>query len=80
MLISLFLFRLNEVDFLKFSDIENHDDFYILDEGRVHVQDQKGYYIVYDQAINDLKYVKLQLILNIFFNFLHIHFDWDSFV
>ena len=40
---------------MEFSDIENHDDFYTLDEGRVHVQDQRGYYIMYDAAINDFK-------------------------
>ena len=51
------LCRLNEVEFMEFSDIDNHDDFYMLDEGRIHVQDQKGYYIVYDRAIDDLKYV-----------------------
>lgn len=47
--------RLNESEFIEFSDIENHDDFYTVEEGRVHVQDQRGYYIVYDAAENDLK-------------------------
>ena len=48
-------YRLNESEFMEFSDIENHDDFYLLDEGRVHVQDQRGYYVVYDAAVDDLK-------------------------
>lgn len=47
--------RLNETEFMKFSDIENHDDFYTVEEGRIHVQDQRGYYVVYDSAEKDLK-------------------------
>lgn len=47
--------RLNETEFMEFSDIENHDDFYTVEEGRIHVQDQRGYYIVYDSAEKDLK-------------------------
>ena len=40
---------------MEFCEVENHDDFYTLEEGRVHVQDQRGYYVVYDTALNDLK-------------------------
>lgn len=47
--------RLNETEFMEFSDIENHDDFYTVEEGRIHVQDQRGYYVVYDSAEKDLK-------------------------
>ena len=50
-----YVYRLSEVDFMEFSDVENHDDFYMIDEGRIHVQDQKGYYIMYDAAVKDLK-------------------------
>lgn len=50
-----FFVRLNETEFMEFSDIENHDDFYTVEEGRIHVQDQRGYYIVYDSAEKDLK-------------------------
>ena len=46
---------MNETEFMEFTDIENHDDFYTLEEGRVHVQDQRGYYIMYDAAEKDLK-------------------------
>lgn len=46
---------MSETEFMEFCDIQNHDDFYLWEEGRVHVQDQQGYYIVYDAAINDLK-------------------------
>ena len=48
--------RLSELEFMEFSEIENHDDFYSTDEqGNIHVQDQRGYFIMYDVAINDLK-------------------------
>lgn len=49
--------RIAETEFMEFADIENHDDFYSVDEGRVHVQDQRGYYIMYEKALQDLKYV-----------------------
>ena len=50
-----FIIRISEAEFMEFSEIENHDDFYNVEEGRVHVQDQRGYYIVYDAAIRDYK-------------------------
>ena len=42
---------------MEFSDIENHDDFYTIDDGRVHVQDQRGYFIVYQSAKDDFQWV-----------------------
>ena len=48
--------RLAESEFMQFSEVENHDDFYTLEEGRVHVQDQRGYYIMYEASLKDLKY------------------------
>ncbi len=51
---------------MEFTEIENHDDFYSVDEnGFVHVQDQRGFYIVYDVSLSDLKY-------NIFYTFSNI--------
>ena len=47
--------RINEAEFIEYGDVENHDDFYTVDEGRVHVQDQRGYYIMYDSAVDDFK-------------------------
>ena len=38
---------------MEFGDVDNHDDFYTIDEGRVHVQDQKGYYVMYSAAKDD---------------------------
>ena len=46
---------MNEAEFIEFSDLDNHDDFYTIDDGRVHVQDQRGYYIVYEAATKDLE-------------------------
>ncbi len=41
---------------MEFAEIENHDDFYSADERDfIHVQDQRGFYIVYDAAIKDFK-------------------------
>ena len=42
----------NNVSFLQ---VENHDDFFTTEEGRVHIQDQRGYYILYDSALADFK-------------------------
>ncbi|XP_078341998.1 uncharacterized protein LOC111108050 isoform X2 [Crassostrea virginica] len=56
-------FKMNETEFMEFTDIENHDDFYTMEEGRVHVQDQRGYYIMYDSAEKDLKHMEEEILL-----------------
>lgn len=38
-----------------FFQVENHDDFVTTEEGRVHIQDQRGYYVLYDSALGDFK-------------------------
>ena len=50
-------YRVAEGEFMDFAEVDNHDDFYSVDEGRVHVQDQRGYYIMYETALQDLKLV-----------------------
>ena len=40
---------------MEFEELENHDDYYSMEDGRVHVQDQRGYYIMYDCAVEDLR-------------------------
>ena len=50
-------YRVSESRFMEFAEVDNHDDFYCVEEGRVHVQDQRGYYVIYDVATEDLKYV-----------------------
>ena len=38
-----------------FLQVENHDDFYVFEEGRIHVQDQRGLYIMYNAALSDFR-------------------------
>ncbi|XP_053377209.1 uncharacterized protein LOC123529723 isoform X3 [Mercenaria mercenaria] len=56
-------FKLNESEFVEFADVDNHDDFFTIDDGRIHVQDQRGYYIMYDSAIKDLEELERGLML-----------------
>lgn len=46
---------MSETEFMQFSELDNHDDFYSTDEGRIHVQDQRGLYVVYASAVEDQK-------------------------
>ena len=74
---------------MRFSDVENHDDFYSLDKRHdditntgwksaitsamacdphstsaiPHVQDHRGFYIVYDAALNDFGKLNNELLL-----------------
>ncbi|XP_067875378.1 putative uncharacterized protein C6orf183 isoform X2 [Heterodontus francisci] len=50
-------------EFMEFSEIENHDDFYTTEDGIIHTQDQRGIYIMYDVAIKDLTELENQLLL-----------------
>ncbi|XP_067841118.1 uncharacterized protein si:ch73-242m19.1 [Heptranchias perlo] len=50
-------------EFMEFSEIENHDDFYTTEDSYIHTQDQRGFYIMYDVAIKDLKELENQLLL-----------------
>ena len=54
-------YRVAEGEFMDFAEVDNHDDFYSVDEGRVHVQDQRGYYIMYETALQDLKLVPTEI-------------------
>ena len=66
------IFRLSEAEFMEFAEIENHDDFYSVDEKEfVHVQDQRGFYVVYDSALTDLKYFSTIPIFSITINSLN---------
>ncbi|PVD25251.1 hypothetical protein C0Q70_15749 [Pomacea canaliculata] len=56
-------FKVSEVEFMEFGDVENHDDFYSVEEGRIHVQDQQGYYIMYSAAIDDMRNLEKDLLL-----------------
>uniref|UniRef100_A0A5K4F3H5 Phosphodiesterase I n=2 Tax=Schistosoma mansoni TaxID=6183 RepID=A0A5K4F3H5_SCHMA len=56
-------FKVKELEFMQFAEVENHDDFYYHEEGRIHVKDQVGYWIVYDCALNDFKELEHDLLL-----------------
>ncbi|XP_077981616.1 uncharacterized protein LOC144436648 [Glandiceps talaboti] len=56
-------YKVSETEFMEFSEVENHDDFYTLEEGKVHVQDQRGYYVIYDAALKDLEDLEKDLLL-----------------
>ena len=46
-LTSISLGRINENKFINYSGVENHDDYYTCDDdGLIHVQDQRGYYVI----------------------------------
>ena len=40
---------------MKLSEIDNCDDFYLHDNGRVHVQDLMGNWIMYDISLKDFE-------------------------
>lgn len=48
---------------MEFAEVENHDDFHTSEDGYIHTQDQRGVYIVYDVALEDLKELENQLLL-----------------
>lgn len=56
-------YRVEQSEFMEFSEVENHDDFITTEEGRVHIQDQRGYYILYDTALAAFKELETELLL-----------------
>lgn len=56
-------FKLDETAFMRFTDLENHDDYFVYQEGRTHVQDQRGFFVIYDVALDDLKKLERDLLL-----------------
>ncbi|CAH8574297.1 unnamed protein product [Heterobilharzia americana] len=56
-------FKVKEVEFMQFAEVENHDDFYYHEEERIHVRDQIGYWIVYDCALDDFRELERDLLL-----------------
>jgi len=48
--------RMWETEFVEFSEVDNHDDYYSVDEeSRIHVCDERGVYIMYDAAVSDMR-------------------------
>lgn len=48
---------------MEFSEVENQDDYYSTEAGYVHTQDQQGVYVMYDEALSDLKELETELLL-----------------
>lgn len=48
---------------MEFSEVENQDDYYSMDAGYIHTQDQQGVYVMYDEALSDLKDLETELLL-----------------
>ncbi|TPP55846.1 Coiled-coil domain-containing protein [Fasciola gigantica] len=56
-------FKIMETEFMQFSEVDNHDDFYFHEEGRVHVRDQIGFWIVYESALDDFERLEQDMLL-----------------
>lgn len=54
---------MHSAQFMEFAEVENHDDFHTRGDGYIHTQDQRGAYIMYDVALEDLKKLENQLLL-----------------
>ena len=48
---------------MQFAEVENLHDFYSVEGQLVHTQDQRGFYIVYDAALQDLEELEKQILL-----------------
>nr|XP_023396195.1 uncharacterized protein CCDC162P [Loxodonta africana] len=55
--------KVHSVQFLEFSEVENQDDYYSTGAGYILTQDQQGAYIMYDEALSDLKELETELLL-----------------
>ncbi|XP_050565774.1 uncharacterized protein LOC126913250 [Cygnus atratus] len=56
-------YKVHSTQFMEFAEVENHDDFHTREDGYIHTQDQRGAYIIYDVALEDLKELENQLLL-----------------
>ncbi|MEE6475995.1 hypothetical protein FKM82_010933 [Ascaphus truei] len=55
--------KVQSAHFMEFSEVENHNDFYTVEDGILHTQDQRGAFIMYDVALKDLQELQGQLLL-----------------
>ncbi|XP_073432247.1 uncharacterized protein [Dendrobates tinctorius] len=55
--------QVHSAEFMEFSEVENHNDFYTVEDGIIHTQDQRGAYVMYDAALEDFKHLQDQLLL-----------------
>ncbi|XP_065822727.1 uncharacterized protein [Labrus bergylta] len=56
-------FKVRCSEFMDFAEVENLHDFYSAEERFIHTQDQRGFYIVYDAALKDLRELENELLL-----------------
>ncbi|XP_009892173.1 PREDICTED: transmembrane protein FLJ37396 [Charadrius vociferus] len=56
-------YKVHSTQFMEFAEVENHGDFHTSEDGYIHTQDQRGVYIIYDVALEDLKELENQLLL-----------------
>ncbi len=60
----MFLLRVDQSDFMRYMEVENHDDFYSFDgKGSVHVWDEKGVAIMYEMTLEDIKQLEKELLM-----------------
>ncbi|XP_075409858.1 uncharacterized protein LOC142452382 [Tenrec ecaudatus] len=53
----------HSVKFMEFSEVETQDDYYSPGAGCIHIQDQRGVYIMYDAALQDLQEREAEMLL-----------------
>ncbi|XP_048209675.1 uncharacterized protein LOC125357064 [Perognathus longimembris pacificus] len=51
------------VQFMEFLEAESQDDSYSMEDGCVHTRDQRGVYVMYDKALEDLKQLEAETLL-----------------
>jgi len=67
-----FIFQIHCSEFMEFPEVENLHDFSSCEDHFIHVQDHRGFYIVYDVALKDLDELKNELLL-VGSHFIHRH-------
>ncbi|MGH0156902.1 UNVERIFIED_CONTAM: hypothetical protein FKN15_076171 [Acipenser sinensis] len=56
-------YKVHSAEFMEFPQVENYDDFYTTEDSYIHTQDQRGVYIMYDEAVKDLQELENVLLL-----------------
>ncbi|XP_077018695.1 uncharacterized protein LOC143685039 isoform X2 [Tamandua tetradactyla] len=55
--------KVHNVQYMEFSEVENQDDYYSTGAGHIHTQDQQGVYVMYEEALSDLKQLETERLL-----------------
>ncbi|KAM4694292.1 uncharacterized protein O3C94_004746 [Discoglossus pictus] len=56
-------FKVHSAQFMEFSEVDNQNDYYTVEDGIVHTRDPRGAFIMYDVALEDLHELQEQLLL-----------------